>query len=274
MSIRRSVHAHAIEVAQTWALRLLLVLIYAFLIGPIVLIVLMALNAGELLEFPPRGISLRWFFALYRSDQFMNAIWTSLKVALISMTISTFIGTAAAIYFVRFNKRFREGLRVLLLAPLLLPEILSAIALLFLLYEVKLGVTGGIGLIIGHALITLPYVFLNVSSALYNIDPSLEMAARSLGAGPLTAFRRVTLPMIKPGLFAGCLFAFIISFDIFAMSLLLKGIGQTPLPVQLYDYLRWDFDPIAAAVSSVSILLTLIIVLLTERVVGLRALRF
>jgi putative spermidine/putrescine transport system permease protein len=263
-----------VDRVQTGLLRALIVAIYAFLIGPIVLIVLMALNAGELLEFPPRGISLRWFVALYHSEQFMRAIATSLQIAFIAMIVSGLIGTTAAIYFVRFAKRFKEPLRLLLLGPLLLPEILSAIALLFLLYEVRLGTTRGIGLQIGHSLITLPYVFINVSSALYNIDPSLEMAARSLGAGPMTAFRRITLPIIKPGLFAGCMFAFIISFDLFAMSLLLKGIGQTPLPVQLYDYLRWDFDPIAAAVSSVSILLTLAIVLLTERVVGLRALRF
>lgn len=259
---------------QTILLRAFTWLIYAFLIAPIVLIVLMALNAGELLEFPPRGISLRWFVALYHSEQFMNAIATSLQIAIIAMAVSGILGTAAALYFVRFSQRFSEPLRLLLLAPLLLPEILSAIALLFFLYEIGLGNQWGIGLQIGHILVTMPYVFLNVTSSLYNLDSSLEQAARSLGPGWWTTFRRVTLPLIKPGLFAGCLFAFVISFDLFAMSLLLKGIGQVPLPVQLYDYLRWDFDPIAAAVSSVSILMTLVIVLLTDRIVGLRALRF
>jgi putative spermidine/putrescine transport system permease protein len=259
---------------QTVLLRAFTLGVYAFLIAPIVLIVLMALNAGELLEFPPRGISLRWFVALYHSEQFMQAIATSLQVAVIATILSGLLGTAAALYFVRYSRRFSEPLRLLLLAPLLLPEILSAIALLFFLYETGLGNRWGWGLQIGHTLVTLPYVFLNVSSALYNLDPSLEQAARSLGAGWWTSFRRVTLPLIKPGLFAGCMFAFVISFDLFAMSLLLKGIGQTTLPVQLYDYLRWDFDPIAAAVSSVSILMTLAIVLLTDRIVGLRALRF
>jgi putative spermidine/putrescine transport system permease protein len=263
-----------IERTQDVLIRIFTVLIYAFLVGPIVLIVLMALNAGELLEFPPKGISLRWFVALYRSDQFMSAIATSMQIALIATVVSGILGTAGALYFVRFAKRLREPLRLLLLGPLLLPEILSAIALLFFLYEIGIGTRSGLGLQLGHVLITLPYVFLNVSSALYNFDPSIELAARSLGAGPLTTFRRITLPLIKAGLFAGCMFAFIISFDLFAMSLLVKGIGQTTLPVQLYDYLRWDFDPIAAAVSSVSILLTLIIVLLTDRIVGLRALRF
>lgn len=274
MSLTAPAYGKTIERAQTWALRVLTIAIYAFLLLPIVLIVLMALNSGELLEFPPRGISLRWFVTLFQREQFTNAILTSLQIAIMAMLASGFLGATAAIFFVRYAKRFKESLRLLMLAPLLLPEILSAIALLFVLYQIKLGTSWGIGLQIGHTLITLPYVFLNVTSALYNIDPSLELAARSLGARPWTVFKRVTLPMIKPGLFAGCMFAFIISFDLFAMSLLLKGVGQIPLPVQLYDYLRWDFDPVAAAVSSVSILLTLIIVLLTQRVVGLRALRF
>lgn len=259
---------------QTALLRIFTLAIYAFLIGPIVLVVLMALNSGELLEFPPHGISLRWFVALWNSDQFMQAIVTSFHVALTAAVLSGILGTAAALYFVRFQKRFAEPMRIIMLAPLLLPEILSAIALLFFLYETGFGNRWGLGLQIGHTLVTIPYVFLNVTSALYNLDPSLERAARSLGANWWVTFRRVTLPLIKPGLFAGCMFAFVISFDLFVMSLLLKGIGQTTLPVQLYDYLRWDFDPIAAAVSSVSILITLTIVLLTDRIVGLRALRF
>jgi putative spermidine/putrescine transport system permease protein len=130
------------------------------------------------------------------------------------------------------------------------------------------------GLVIGHVLITLPYVFMNVASALYNFDTSTEEAARSLGATPFTTFRRVTLPLIKPGIITGALFAFIISFDMFNMSLLLKGIGMNTLPLQLYDYLRWDFDPTAAAVSSVSIIMTFTVILLIDRIVGLRSLRF
>jgi putative spermidine/putrescine transport system permease protein len=266
--------ARVLRAAPDWILRAFLFLGYVFLVGPVILIVLVALNSGEVLEFPPRGISLRWFIALYHDQQFIGPILTSLRVAAISTIASGAIGTMAAIYFVRFAKRFREALRILLLAPLLLPEILSAMALLFFLYQIGLGNRGGVGLQIGHILVTLPFVFLNVSSVHYNLPPSLELAARSLGAGPWTAFWRVTLPLIKSGLFAGCVFAFIVSFDLFAVSLLLKGVGQTTLPIELYDYLRWDFDPTAAAVASVSVLLTFILVLVTDRIVGLRALRF
>ncbi len=248
--------------------------VYVFLMLPIVLIVLMSLNAGEILAFPPQGLSLRWFVALFNNEAFMRAIGTSVVIATIAMLVSTVVGTAAALYVVRHAGRLREGLRLVLLLPLMLPEILTAIALLFFLYATGIGTSTMFGLVVGHILVTLPYVFTNVASSLFNYDASIEQAARSLGATPATTFRRVTLPLIKPGIITGALFAFVISFDLFNMSLLLKGIGMTTLPLQLFDYLRWDFDPTAAAVSTVSILLTFGVVLWIDRVVGLRSLRF
>jgi putative spermidine/putrescine transport system permease protein len=248
--------------------------VYAFLLLPIVMIVLMSLNAGNILEFPPRGISLRWFGAFFGNEAFMRAIATSLKVAAIATAVSTVIGVAAALYTVRYATRFREALRVVLMMPLMLPEILTGIALLFFLHATGIGAKGMFGLLVGHVLITLPYVFTNVASSLFNQDASLEQAARILGASPVKAFYRVTLPLIKPGIITGALFAFVISFDLFNMSLLLKGIGVVTLPLQLFDYLRWDFDPTAAAVSTVSIIMTLVAVLIIDRTVGLRSLRF
>jgi len=248
--------------------------VYAFLLLPIAIIVLMSLNAGEFMTFPPQGISLRWFGALFANEAFMRAIRTSLMLAAVATLISSVIGIAGALYVVRHAERLREPLRMLLMMPLMLPEILTAIALLFFLYASGIGTRTMFGLVVGHVLVTLPYVFTNVASALYNQDASLEQAARSLGASPWRAFVRVTLPLIKPGIITGALFAFVISFDLFNMSLLLKGIGMTTLPLQLFDYLRWDFDPTAAAVSTVSILLTLAVVVWVDRAVGLRSLRF
>ncbi len=249
-------------------------LVYVFLLTPIVLIVLMSLNAGEFLAFPPQGLSFRWYGALFANEGFIRAMRTSLIVASVATLTSTLIGTAAALYFVRYAGLWRDRLRLLLMMPLMLPEILTAIALLFFLYATGVGTRTMAGLLIGHTLITLPYVFINVSASLYNFDRSIEQAARSLGANPWVCFRRITLPLIKPGLITGALFAFIISFDLFNLSLLLKGVGMTTLPLQLFDYLRWDFDPTAAAVSSVSIVMTLLVVLIIDRTVGLRSLRF
>lgn len=248
--------------------------VYIFLMAPILLIVVLSLNSGEFLLFPIEGVSLRWFGELYASKQFMDAILTSLRVAGIATLVSGILGTAAAIYCVRHAGRLRGLLRLYIMLPLLIPEILTAIALLFYMYQIGIGTSYSIGLQVGHVVITLPYVFMNVATSLFNFDNSVEEAARSLGASPITTFKRVTLPLIKPGVITGCLFAFIISFDIFNISLLLKGVGTTTLPIQLFDYLRWDFDPTAAAVSSISIVMTLVAILILDRFVGLRSLRF
>jgi putative spermidine/putrescine transport system permease protein len=265
----------------------LVTLVYLFLLTPLVIVVLASFNSGEYLSFPPEGFSLRWYAKFLSSTSFMQSLWFSLQLALICTVCSTVLGTMVALYVVRFAGKWREHLRVLIIMPLLLPEILTAIALLFFYYNIEalfkamgLDMLSGLfrnsflGLLIGHVLITLPFVFLGISASLYNFDMSLEEAARSLGAGKFTTFRRITLPLVKPGIIAGALLAFIISFDLFNISLLLKGVGTATLPIQLFDYVRWDFDPTAAAVSSVSIAITLVAIVLTERLVGLHSLRF
>ncbi len=247
---------------------------YIFLMAPIIVVVLASFNAGSYLKFPPDGLSLRWYVTFFHSAPFLNAMAVSLRVAIIATIAATIIGTLAAIYYVRFARWGRQTLRMALIAPMLLPEILTAIALLLYYYAVGLGTQTMIGLQIGHVLVTTPYVFLNVTANLGNLDPSLEEAARSLGAVPATAFRRISLPLMKQGIVNGAMFAFIISFDLFSMSLLLKGVDTITLPIQLFDYLQWNFDPTAAAVSTLSILVTLVVVVLTDRLVGLRTVRF
>lgn len=248
--------------------------VYTFLLAPLAVVVLASFNAGAYLTFPPQGFSLRWYAHLFNSQPFMDAFAVSIRLGLLATVIATVLGTCTALYLVRFAGRWREVLRLLVMAPILLPEVLTGIALLFFFYQTGIGTKTFIGLLIGHVLICLPFVFLVVSSALYNFDTSLEEAARGLGATRFVAFRRITLPLIKPGVIAGAMLAFIVSFDLFAISLLLKGIRSTTLPIQLFDYVRWDFDPTAAAVSSVSIAITLTVVIATERLVGLNSLRF
>ena len=247
---------------------------YVFLLLPIAVVVLASFNSGAYLRFPPEGFSLRWYAAFFNNAPFLSAMVVSLKVAVISTICATVIGTMAALYYVRFSVRGRNTLRMALIAPMLLPEILTAIALLLYYYAIGLGTQTMIGLQLGHILITTPYVFLNVTAALGSTDPRLEEAARSLGASPTTAFRRVGLPLMKQGVMNGAMFAFIISFDTFSISLLLKSVDTLTLPIQLFEYLQWNFDPTAAAVSTLSILVTTAVVLLTDRLVGLRTIRF
>ena len=254
-----------------WVLSLLVTLIYLFLIVPIVIVILAALNAGNYLAFPPQGLSLRWFIRAAETTPFVRSFLFSLKLAGWVTAVSTVLGTMAALYIVRHSRRFRDGLQIAILAPLQFPAILTGIALLIFFLATGLGTRGMRAMFIGHTLVALPYVFLTVSAVLVVFDRSLEEAARSLGAGPLASFSRITLPLIKGGVISGALFAFITSFDQFPISLLLVSVGNTPLPIQLFDYLRFSFDPAAAAVSTVSVLMSVAIVLLVDRLVGLQA---
>lgn len=256
----------------TWLYRLLLVLIYAFLLASIIIVVLAAFNSGAYLKFPPDGFSLKWFVKFFNNKPFINAFFFSLKLAACAAVTSTLLGTLSAIYITRFAGFGKRFLRFFVISPLMVPSILTAIALL--LYFHKLGADKATfwELFVAHAIITIPYVFLMVSTVLYNFDHSLEEAARNLGANPTYTFFHVTLPLIKSGIVSGFVFAFISSFDQFPISLILNGPGYATLPVQLFDFLRFEFDPTAAAVSTFNILLALIIMVVLKKFGGLQTL--
>jgi len=251
-----------------------LTFVYGFLLTPFVVVILTSLNAADYLSFPPQALSWRWYGAFFGSASFLTALWTSILVAALTAPLAALIGTPAAIYFVRHMRKYREAFRFAVLSPLILPEILTAIALLFL-FNQTVGTYRSIGpLIVSHVVITLPFVFLTVSSALYNLPPNVEEAARTLGADARRTFVHVTFPLIKSGVVTGMLLSFIVSFDNVNLSLLLKPQGQTTLPILLMDNLRYNFDATTAAASVVSALLTLSIVLLIDRLYGLSAVRF
>lgn len=254
-----------------WALGITVTILYIFLLAPIVIVVLTAFNAGEYLRFPPQGLSLRWFGRFLEVKSLREAFTFSFWLAVYVTLAATTLGTMAALFIVRYARRARDALRLLMIAPLQFPAILTGIALLIFFYATGIGTRGMRPLFLAHTLVTLPYVFLTVSSVLVNFDRSLEEAARSLGAGPLQTFWRITLPIIKGGIISGALFAFITSFDQFPVSLLLISVGNTTLPIALFDYLRFSFEPTASAVSTVSVLLSVVIVLAIQRLVGLES---
>ncbi|CEF40679.1 polyamine transporter PotC [Acetobacter senegalensis] len=248
-----------------WVITVLAWLIYGFLLAPTLVVVIASFNAGAFLTFPPQGLSFRWYNTFFHNRVFLDAIETSLYVALIATGVSGIISTMAALYAARSTPSVSGAVRLALTLPLILPEVLSAIGLLFFFYATGLGVRYSIALVFGHVLITLPFIYINVSNALRGFDWSWEMAARSLGASPVRAFRRVTFPLILPGIMNGCLFAFIASFDSFSTSFLLKDIGTATLPIQLFDYLRLNFTPEAAAVSTVTVAVTTFLVFVMEK---------
>jgi putative spermidine/putrescine transport system permease protein len=239
------------------------------LLLPIGIVLLFAFNSAAFIVFPPEGFSLRWFHSFFTHRDFMRSFWLSLRLASMTVTISTIIGTMAALAIVRGKIPGSRFLSALFLSPLMLPAILTGLALFQFYVILDVGRTYT-GLLIGHVVVTIPYVIRTTTALLHNFDRSVEEAARNLGAGELATFWHITLPLIRPGVIAGAVFAFIVSFDQFPVSLFLVQPGISTLPIQLFNYLKYSFDPTVAAASTVSIALSVTVVLLLERTIGLQ----
>lgn len=244
-------------------------LIYAFLLVPLLAVVAASLTAGELMRVPPQGISFKWFGRFLANESFMEALVLSLRVAVTTMVCVSLLALGAALCHRALSRKTAAWFKLAMTLPLLLPELLTSIGLLFFLYSIGLGKTL-MGLQIGHIIIAFPFAFISISAALSQIDPALEEASGSLGAPGWVTFRRVILPMARPGLMTGALFAFIVSFDMFTISLLLKPIGGNTLPLALFDFLSYEFDPTAAAAATLSVIFAFVGVVLIEKLVGLR----
>jgi putative spermidine/putrescine transport system permease protein len=244
-------------------------LIVAFLLAPIAIVVVFAVNPTPFIQFPPVGVSFRWFQKFFASRDFMSAIRLSLTVAAVVAAIATVMGSSAALALARGRLPGARLLTATFLSPLMLPAILTGLALfqLYVLLDVGRPVWG---LVAGHVLLAIPYVVRTTLAVLHNFDRGLEEAARNLGASPVRTFFEVTLPLIRPGVLAGGIFAFIVSFDQFPVSLFLVSPGQETLPITLFNYLKYDLDGTIAAASMVSILLSVAVVLVLDRTVGLR----
>tara|TARA_Y100000590_G_scaffold118259_2_gene135286 strand:+ start:6174 stop:7007 length:834 start_codon:yes stop_codon:yes gene_type:complete len=243
----------------------------SILLIPVVIVVLTGLNSGDHLTFPPEGFSTRWIVAFFQSEEFLSAFLFSFGLALIVMVISTILGTMAAIFITRFNFPGINFLRAIFLSPLILPGIVLGLALYVFYISSGWGLSRTyLGMVIAHVLVTMPYVIGTVSAALFNFDVNLEQAARSLGASPLTAFRKVTLPNISNGVMAGSIFAFIVSFGQFDVSLFMATPNNTPLPIALYWSLRYTFEPTAAAAGIFAIFLVVTSMLITSKLVNLK----
>ena len=245
----------------------------AVLLGPVGIVILTGLNAGDYLTFPPRGLSLRWVAAFLTSPTFLPAYLFSFKLAAAATAVSTCLGTAAALVLARGRGTVTRVLRGLFILPLVLPGVVLGLALYVFFATSGIGLARSFtGLLIGHVLVTLPLVVATVTAALVDFDLSLEEAARSLGASPAMAFILITLPIVSPGIGAGALFAFIVSFGQFEVTLFLAAPDQQPLPIAIYTSLRYAFEPTAAAAGIFAILLVVASTILSSRLVDLRRL--
>ncbi|MEK9616776.1 MAG: ABC transporter permease [Deltaproteobacteria bacterium] len=248
----------------------LAILGFSYLLAPIVIVVLAGLNSGDFLSFPPKGLSLRWVIAFLQSEKYLSSFFFSFRLALMTMVISTVLGT---LYLSRQTRIWRGVLQSFFLSPVVLPGVVVGFSIYAFFISTEFPLVRTIwGLWVGHILYSTPYVIGTVGAALAAYDLSLEEAARSLGASPVRAFFKVTLPIIAPAIQAGSVFAFIVSFGQFEVSLFLSAPNSEPLPIAMYNSLRYKFEPDAAAAGIFAICLVTAAVLLTNRLVNLRKL--
>ena len=241
---------------------------FALIIIPIAIVVITAFSPLDYFEFPPRSLSLRWFIEFFRLENMRNAFVLSLELAVLAATLATIFGTMGALFLAR-RRGFMAGLlQSLFLTPLVFPTIILGVALL-LLYK-TIGMPVFPGLLLAHCIIGVPYGFRTVLASAQALDPALEEAGQSLGAGPLRTLFVITLPLVWQGVVSGWLFAFIVSFGELNTALFLTGPGLTTLPIEIFSYLQFQGSQLViAAASTLQVALIIVMVAVIERIVGI-----
>jgi len=247
---------------------------YGLILLPVIAVIGISGFAQEIVAFPPEGWTLRWYVNAWEKREFARGFATSLQVALLATAIGVPCGTLAALAIGRGTFPGRGTLNTLLLGPLAVPGVVAGTALYLFYVRAEFWLDDDIkgtlaGLIAAHVLLTIPWTVRLVAASLQGLDLAAEEAAANLGARPATVFRRVTLPLLRPGVVAACLFSFIQSFENLELTLLLTGPGRSTLPVEMLNYLTFRVDPTLAAVATVQILLVGALMLVTDRFVSL-----
>jgi spermidine/putrescine transport system permease protein len=229
--------------------------VYLFMFVPVVIVMLLAFNDSQFGAFPMEGLSFRWFIALWNNDAIVRAFRVSFLLGGLTAVISTTLGVLAALAIVRYRFPGKNLISTALIAPILVPEVVLAVALLLFLRWLDIPRSFFL-LLCGHVIFTLPFVLLVVQARLVSMRRDVEEAAQSLGAGPIATFFEVTLPLLLPAVFAGMLFAFTISFDDITGTLFWKPGGLETVPTQIFAMLRHSVSPEINALGTVMILLT------------------
>jgi putative spermidine/putrescine transport system permease protein len=252
-----------------WILYAITTAMMIFIMAPLLLVMAVSVSDSYFVTFPPQGFTLKWYLKVLQDRDFIDAMRLSILLALGTTAGSLLFGVPAAFALVRGNFPGIAAIKGFLLSPLIFPALVTGLALLQVLS--KLGSQDArLNLLIGHIVVTSPYVIRTVVTSLQLVDENLEDAARTLGAGRLRTFWRVTLPQIASGVAAGGLFAFMVSFDNYPVTMWLANSEYSPVPLVLMRQLVNVFDPSVPAMSTIIILMALVGVLLLEKLVGLR----
>jgi putative spermidine/putrescine transport system permease protein len=237
--------------------------VFLFLVVPILTVIPLSFSSDAFLTYPLPSLSLRWYEDFFTSPRWLPALMNSLLIAAATTLIATPLGTLAALGLVRMDFRFRPLFVSLLISPMIVPGIITAVGMYFV-YS-PLGLTSSYsGLILAHTVLAAPFVVIVVLAALEGFDPNLMRAGASLGAPPMTVFLRIVLPMIVPAMVAGAVFAFATSFDEIITAIFLAGPTQRTLPLQMFDGLRERISPTVTAAATFLIVVSVLLLTTVE----------
>lgn len=246
-------------------------LFVTFILAPIVIVCWVAFTPEGFLSIPTTDFSLRWFRAIARYPEFVDAFRNSVLLGLASSVISVVFSVPAALAVARYQFRGREAVTALFMSPLMIPHVVLGIA--FLRFFTQIGLGGSFtGLVLAHIIIILPFALRLVMASAVGMDRAIENAAVSLGASDFTVFRRVTLPLILPGVLSGGALAFIQSFDEVTMTVFVAAPGTMTLPVRMFLYIQDNIDPLVTSVSACVIVATVLFLVGVDRIYGLERL--
>ncbi|MCU6795686.1 MULTISPECIES: ABC transporter permease [Paenibacillus] len=249
-------------------LALFTLLIYILLLSPLLIIAATSFEPGTIMKFPPQGFSLKWYENIFKQSMFMETFKISILVSLVGNLFALLIGIPAAYALSRFDFKGKEAWNSLFISPILIPGIVMGFTMLkYLIVAYQLPMMTA--LFIGHTVIMLPFTIRVIASSLSNFDFSIEEAALSLGSSRLKTFFIVVLPNIKSGILAAIIIAFLDSFNNVEISVFMTGPGVSTFPIQMLSYLENHFDPTLAAISVLLMLLTMVLLFLIERLLGL-----
>jgi putative spermidine/putrescine transport system permease protein len=234
-----------------------------FLMAPILAIIPLSFNEGQFLTYPLQGFSLKWYAEFFTDDAWIRSLKNSVIIGVVATILATVLGTLASLGLVRARFRGKELLMAVLLSPMIVPMVITAVG--FYLFFAPYGLTGSyLGLILAHTALASPFVVITVTATLQGFDMNLARAAAGLGANPITVFRRVMLPLIAPGVASGALFAFATSFDEVVVVLLVAGPDQRTLPREMFSGIRENISPTITAVATILIVFSTLLLVSLE----------
>ncbi len=238
-------------------------LILFYLVFPIFVVIPVSFSSAKYLQFPPPGFSLQWYEKYLTRSDWTGATWLSVQVAAGTALLATLLGTLAALALVRGRFWGRDLINAFVVSPMIIPSIIVAIGIYFFYARIQL-IGSPFALVLAHTALAVPFVVVNVSATLVGFDERLEYAAMNLGANRRQTFLKVTLPLIRPGVLTGALFAFVTSFDELIVALFISGTGAVTLPRKMWDGIRQEIDPTIAAVSTIFIVLSVLVLVSAE----------